>query len=60
MKILIIIKVALELNTLEDVFVNIGLQEETAEAVQTGAPAQTHTLENIPVPETLNQGSKKI
>jgi len=48
------IEIALELNTLEDVFVNIGLQEEIHEAAQAGAYT-VNTNENIPMPESINQ-----
>jgi len=51
-----LIEIALELNTLEDVFVNIGLQEEMNEAAQAGAYT-INTNENIPMPESINQPS---
>ena len=45
---------ALELNTLEDVFVNIGLQEEAAEQDEIVGSANHAVHEEIPVPPSLN------
>jgi len=47
----------LELNTLEDVFVNIGLQNEALEN-QSSTSDSYH--ENIPIPPSINQGEEII
>jgi len=49
--------VALELNTLEDVFVNIGLQDEADESLNPASTLSNSSVdhESIPMPSSVNQ-----